>query len=1332
MKRILYTILPLLLLTAACVREIPGTLEEPLAEPTVPIVISLAQPVTLQATDATKAADMLMADTPSIANIHVAVFGSSGYLKDYVSAVPCDSEGNAISDFAQANNTASYFLVRLPVSTSSRIVHIIANGPSSMEFNAYEGDIMKSLSVTDGIGAYWQRLDLTGGITVETTTNTAGQTVYEQDANGEYIPTYATRTAFSNLKLVRNFAGITVTDSADNFQLVSYTLCNMPKSGAIAIYSTEHNNWVSDYCDKSITAATGIMTFDDHDYAGFPTNPELDTYIPDTEPRFNAASSPAGETVYVYERAAVRENPPFILMAARWKESGDPSSEDIKYYRLDITKGDEYFPFYRNYQYSLDITSCDIQGYDTPGEAARHNSGSNFSVSMDTQELNEVANAKVRLILEKTNYDILYSGDTQEFWFKFIKTEGSVNLNGNVTVTEMTGGNALASYTLEGSDRADNKRYVTFTLNNPGANDVLTSTLRIVGSYSESSKNFELVREVNIRTVNARSSTPSLSPNPVAALAGQKTTLTIPLPLDMPKSMFPQEFLVEDSNKILNPDASESMPVRTGVKSLTDNATPSYYFVRTLNWSEYERLVKDAQASGNDTAPLTCKFVTTEGFSSTTVYVANGFFSKTAGVTDAQVILTGDAADYIAPNDKTFSGTTANVDVNASGTWNLSITLANGNAATSVSSISPNSGSSTSGTPVDVTLTFAENDSENAIRYLLTLTNTSTSETRLAYLTQEGVSMSLRVSPSASLPVASGGVNNFPVKVNSGGSYKLQTLDAAGNVLWESGTYGATTSETDREVTIPSTDLNTERQVTIRAINNYGTIKKDVKVTQSAGTASITLANDEIRKATTTNTVTVNTNISGTVLKVYNTADPGSPVQTVDSPLSSSETITVGENTTSSDRHFRVDLCNASGRVLDTKSFTQLGVAALYLTAAKTSIENNETSVSLNVDSDADWTASVSGGLGGTLSAASGSAGNTNAVTLTVPVNNTTSAQTYTVTADNGSSTKSVTITQAAGVASLAQVDSEIMMQETSARVSVTTSFATVLKVFNNDTNEVVGTPQNLASTGSVASQKTVTVGAQTGSAITYRVQLYNSNDDPVGSSITFVQKPTIRISAPSTSVAGNANASVTVTSDVDWQLTSTNGGTFGTYSGTRCTNEGVTVNMPVNYTTSDVTFTITAAGTSEAIEDAVNITHRAATVNDGSQSFSTVRNGDFTSSTSATKGNVTATFSAVSQYPSITRAYLTLAASGTTLSINTASIPNKKSITELTMTFSANNYTTTSVTVQGTTATTASTTATSWTGTDTADETVFELYRNNNTLRMTGFTVSYQYYTWD
>ena len=132
MKKLHYIFLFLsafLLASVSCTRETSDPVDvEPAGEPTVPIIISLDEPVTLQAE--TKAdTGMEMGVTPAIKNIYVAVFGSSGYLKDYTSATPCDASGNPIADFASTNATTNYFLCRLPVSTSSRIVHITATAP---------------------------------------------------------------------------------------------------------------------------------------------------------------------------------------------------------------------------------------------------------------------------------------------------------------------------------------------------------------------------------------------------------------------------------------------------------------------------------------------------------------------------------------------------------------------------------------------------------------------------------------------------------------------------------------------------------------------------------------------------------------------------------------------------------------------------------------------------------------------------------------------------------------------------------------------------------------------------------------------------------------------------------------------------------------------------------------------------------------------------------------------------------------------------------------------------------------------------------------------------
>ena len=162
MKKI-YSILSVLLVLAcvSCMREEPlvtDVLEKEGA--TVPVILSFQNPVILQA--GTKAEiGMEMGEQPAISSINVAIFGTDFYLKDYVSAYPSDSQGNPLSTgFASQNATTAYFVARLPVSSKGRVLHIIANGPSSLPFNAYESDIMQKMTVTEGNGAYWQRVVL--------------------------------------------------------------------------------------------------------------------------------------------------------------------------------------------------------------------------------------------------------------------------------------------------------------------------------------------------------------------------------------------------------------------------------------------------------------------------------------------------------------------------------------------------------------------------------------------------------------------------------------------------------------------------------------------------------------------------------------------------------------------------------------------------------------------------------------------------------------------------------------------------------------------------------------------------------------------------------------------------------------------------------------------------------------------------------------------------------------------------------------------------------------------------------------------------------------------
>ena len=1157
------------MLSVSCVREEAIKESAPEAA-TVPVVLSFQEPLVLQAQ--TKAEPgMEMGREPAISNIHVAVFGSDLYLKDYVSAYPCDADGNPVSGgFASQNATSAYFLVRLPISSKSRSLQIIANGPSSLPFNAYENEIMQNLTVTDGNAAYWQRIELPDGITIKETDG-----VPQQKPNGDYIPSDATIAAVSNISLVRNFASITLTENADNFEIVSYTLCNMPRSGAVAMYSVNHGDWVPGYTDPGVSLEDRLYKYMDTDdntvktYPGFPVSPDLDTTIPTTADAFNApgvAISP-GESFYVYERAVTSENPPFILMAARYVDSGTPSaSTPIRYYRLDLALESGYFPIYRNFNYTVNVSGVTVEGYDNPRDAAAHNSGSNFSISLDTRSLPEVSNGIIRLFVEHANYDWVYNTDEQKFGFRFtLNGSSSGTLNDYVTVTHKDG-NAINSLTVDTSDDSSDFRYVHYRMNMPDGISTLSSTVQLEGLYTDGSSTYRLVRLITIRVFNAKEIHPYFTPFAVANEAEQLTILNIPLPWDLQSSMFPMVILIEDSAKVLNPAANENMPVKmTGIDdpdavftSLMGDGSSSYCFVRTLNWSEYLRLKNNAELSGSSDIVLTCEFETTKAFTSTTAYVYNKYFKTDAsGVTTAQATLTGDPDNNITPNRQTFSGTTTHITVKSDGDWVLKIALVNGNVAAGAS-LSPASGSATTGQ--DVVVTLPENVTENAIRYRVTLTNTTSSLTRTALMTQEGIEMHLTCA-TTSVDNAS---NALTVTAQSGSRYIIEVIDQNNNVISATSEQAPTLSPVSHQVIIPQNQTFSERQFTVRLRNVLGTVWRDL------------------------------------------------------------------------------------------------------------------------------------------------------------------------------------TITQAAAVATLSVLDSKVPMQASTARVNLLNSFPVKLKVFNDATDELVYTsPSDIEKSGSSPVARTVTVGTNTGSPITYRAEIWRSDlSEQIGNTVTFVQEPSLRITAAATSVKGNENTTVSIVSDVDWELTSPDGATFGSYSGsaTSGTPVNVSVNMPVNYTTSNVTFTVTAQGTgaNASLSSSATITHRKATLNNGSVTFDTGNGttGQFKTSTSATSGNVTATFSAIDQYASDSwlnsRDYTQLNRTGVTLTINTASVPNRKALTGLSLTFSGNNYTATSVTVQGTTATTTSTTGTSWTGEDTANETSFALSRNNNSLRVTGFTVSYQYYSWE
>ena len=118
----------------ACMRElqpVPEVVDEPFPE---------GEPVTLSFSLPAEAPTKALEENGVLKTLHIAVFGSSGYLKEYVKAVD-QGPGTPITytdpyGYTRENVPVRNFSVTLTLSEKPRILHFIGNGPKTLPFDA--------------------------------------------------------------------------------------------------------------------------------------------------------------------------------------------------------------------------------------------------------------------------------------------------------------------------------------------------------------------------------------------------------------------------------------------------------------------------------------------------------------------------------------------------------------------------------------------------------------------------------------------------------------------------------------------------------------------------------------------------------------------------------------------------------------------------------------------------------------------------------------------------------------------------------------------------------------------------------------------------------------------------------------------------------------------------------------------------------------------------------------------------------------------------------------------------------------------------------------------
>ena len=653
MKKTLYILLALLLGLVSCTMNPFDGLEpaKPEESGLVSVIMQLQVPVPLQAFTKASNRDSI----PHIDYIKVAVFGTSGYPQAYSLAEPVDADGNPVASYAVSNDSTCYFKVLLPVYEGRARVHIIANGDESIPFvDQKEETIMDVMKSENNAGAYWAYVILEDGILPQKDDNG----IMTTDGEGNFLPDAETARHFSNLILVRNFAEVLLTNESDNLTDITWTLVHVPTMGSVAPMAG--GTYVQDFAEYTYDADKGYLVNGEEIYDGFMFENSMNHDYPES----TDITTPVGQPNFVYERykpsGSIDDPATCILVKAKFKHDGE-TDQNFTYYRIDLM--DEavggYFPILRNYKYKVKIHKVGDRGADSIEEAMLRDSGGNVSMSTEAQTLTDISDGASRLLVEYVEKSFTSKGK-KTLWVQYIPDvtkdedhngEADVD-NTNVSISIQDFGLALKDSTITLLPSSSLKGYYIYEFEVKDQDDYedLVSVLQVKAhnnpeNVEDSSK---LYRSVTIRVLKKMSMDLSLNPKQVSGT--DTTVLNITLPDDLPSSIFPLEFYIEDINHTLNPTQKDGsgkdikVPVKTA-KSFADGNTNSFYFIRTVNESDY---------LANHT--ISTQFQTVQNPSATTLYVKNEYFST-------QTINLLNSGIYVNPTNATVAFDVTSYDV---------------------------------------------------------------------------------------------------------------------------------------------------------------------------------------------------------------------------------------------------------------------------------------------------------------------------------------------------------------------------------------------------------------------------------------------------------------------------------------------------------------------------------------------------------------------------------------------------------------------------------------------------------------------------------------------
>lgn len=605
MRRILYYIVPLLAMLS-CKEQVDLDV---VAEGKLATTISVVLP---QIPDAyPQSATRAMGMNPQMENLYLAVFDDNGYLLEYVKATD-------ESEMATENETIYKYQVSLTPTDFSTSVHFIGNAPSTLSFGT-EVEAVGKLYTEGGAEAYWEKITFPEGI--------------KTNADGTLHASVVD--ALKDVRLVRNFAWIKLTDSSPNFEIKSYCVINTRTQGTVAPYNTTQSQF-ADFAHQQ--TYTDLVN---EGYEGFiPAGAELNQTIPDEATWFTVDGKTEDNYAYfIYEREKPTSNPTFILVKGTYTPDGGTPIAN-RYYKVDLRQGNgDYFPIIRNFRYNVEISNVKHEGHATAAAAVAGAGSGDVSTAIETEDFTNISNNIARIFVNYTDTVLVNQMADLKLRYKFMvfKTEdenGNTTdeqiLNGDANVTielgSFVGGKVIQSWEKATADD-DGWREITIStteLSNIRKSEEIIIKGKVTIGEGEHANTYQLQRKVSLTLRPKYDMQLVCDPTAILENLGEPFDLLLKLPGGLGSSMFPLEFQIEAENQSITPNLGDDLPVITGKSIIASkNQKTTIGFIKHIEWSDYDAL---PNADGYKT--IRCHFKSNKAASATAIYVQNKYFNQ--------------------------------------------------------------------------------------------------------------------------------------------------------------------------------------------------------------------------------------------------------------------------------------------------------------------------------------------------------------------------------------------------------------------------------------------------------------------------------------------------------------------------------------------------------------------------------------------------------------------------------------------------------------------------------------------------------------------------------